>query len=273
MSNTIDFGHLGQTISYEITQRDPNLLTPIPRSMARQSLPKALFSSLKGQDIWTLYEISWLDQQGKPNVGVIRLAIPCHSPNLVESKSLKLYCNSLNQTQFASRTLACQTIQNDLESVLEAPITLTYHPITPTTASIWPQDMRLLDDQAITCHQYNYDPTLLIQTTNTVHERVMTHLFRSNCPVTGQPDWATLCIDYHGQGFDHAALLRYLVSFRTHQDLHEHCVEQIYCDLMTHGDITALSVQAFFTRRGGIDIHPYRSNHNENPFDFSSNRL
>lgn len=240
---------------------DPKQLYRIPRAIGRSALHLNA-TAFYGYDLWRVYELSWLDNQGKPCVAALEIKIPAESDYLVESKSLKLYLGSLNQTTFSSPEKLLGTIQLDLENLLESPVVLQLFPIAQTlwssTSAAWEQ---CIDDQALDHWQYDYSADLLqcADSKTTVKENLVSHLLRSLCPVTGQPDWASIIIQYSGTAICHAALLRYIVSFRKHAEFHEQCVERIFWDILQQCGPQQLSVYAAYTRRGGIEINPFRS--------------
>lgn len=251
---------LGQETEYRFDY-DASLLFPISRKQGRDQL--AIDASLfQGLDLWNAYEISWLNPKGLPQVKVACLSIPCHSPKIVESKSLKLYFNSFNQSCFESLDEVANTIKRDLSNCVgaEVGVELTSVDQAPQFA-LHAAPGFCLDELDVSCDIYDTDATLLQCNDDTDGDSVHSHLLRSLCPVTGQPDWASIYIDYEGCQIDRTALLKYIVSFRNHQDFHELCVERIYCDIWQRCKPTKLVVYARYLRRGGIDISPCRSSH------------
>lgn len=241
----------------------PSLLFAIPRREARSNLgmdPESL--PFRGVDIWTAYEISWLNKEGKPQVAVGQIEVPADSENLVESKSLKLYLNSFNQTRFGSIAEVAKTIEMDLSVNLKAPVMVNLIPLHQAgNLSVGSFTAESLDALEISTDCYQPQPGLLsADTGNVLAERLYTDLFRSCCPVTGQPDWASVYVSYHGAAIDKESLLRYLISYREHSGFHEQCVEQIFLDIQRQCQPEALTVYARFLRRGGLDINPYRTN-------------
>jgi len=256
---------LGQQVAYPEAY-DPGQLLPIPRTENRMHLGIGSELPFTGADVWNAFELSWLDQRGLPQVARGRFIFPCTSPNIIESKSLKLYLNSLNQHRFADRDAAIATIQADLSQAAGADVQVMVQPFKGLQELLETPDGTCLDTLDIGCERFEVAAELLRPALASnalgaaeVEEVVFTDLFRSLCPVTGQPDWATVVICYQGTPIDHAALLRYLVSFREHRDYHENCVERIYCDLMQRCQPQSLSVEANFLRRGGLDINPVRA--------------
>lgn len=264
MSQTNDpsiLSPLGKPTEYRADYA-PELLYPIPRQLKRDELCiTADTLPFLGEDLWNAYELSWLNPRGKPMVAVGTLRVPADSPNLIESKSLKLYFNSLNQTAFADTAKVIATLTRDLSAAAGAPVAVDVQPLgdQPQAAIDYPQGVRL-DDLDVSCEAYQPAPELLAVTDGPiVEETLYSHLLKSNCLVTGQPDWAMVVIRYRGRPIDRAALLRYIVSFRNHNEFHEQCVERIFCDITRQCGPEALAVHARYTRRGGLDINPFRS--------------
>ena len=216
-----------------------------------------------GWDLWRGYEASWLSPKGLPHVALLKVWVPASSPNIVESKSFKLYLNSLNNESFESSLAVADLIKQDVSQAIQdqAQVQLVESSGFVSERIEEPSESACLDAMEIEIKDYQPSASLLRTkpSSGPVHESVFSRLLKSNCPVTGQPDWASLHIDYSGQPIDHASLLRYIVSFRQHQGFHEQCVEQIFCDIMQRCQPTALSVYARYTRRGGLDINPWRA--------------
>lgn len=251
---------LGKHTEY-ISQYDKSLIFPISRADNRAKLGITEQDSLPftGLDIWTGYELSWLNEKGKPEVAIAEFVIPAEAKNIVESKSFKLYLNSFNQTKVANRDELQRLLQADLSEGFGSDIQVTLHKVDNFPVQPQPKAI-LVDELDVACTVYEPDASLLeTDTVVTVSEMLSSNLLKSNCPVTGQPDWATVWIEYSGSKIDRASLLRYIVSFREHSDFHEHCVERIFCDLMAAGQFDSLVVTARYTRRGGLDINPIRS--------------
>lgn len=260
-SNTM----LGKSTEY-IDTYSPELLTPIPRSLGRDVVGVHTF---KGVDVWRLYEITWINANGMPIVAAGEIHVPAMSPFIVESKSLKLYIGSLTQTVINSVEEAAALIQRDVSKCVGAEVGVHIEPL-----SVWAQPIEkvpgvLLEDAVtdLTCHTYEPDASLLALADGdeVVEETLSSNLLRSRCPVTGQPDHASLIVQYRGRKIDRRALLAYIVSYRRHQGFHEQCAEQIFTDIMKRLAPDSLSVFACFTRRGGIDISPFRSTDLEVP--------
>lgn len=259
---------LGKSTSY-FEEYNPSVLFPIARNQGRSSLALPPFS---GYDLWRVYELTFLLPNGLPQAYMATIRVPCTSPYIVESKSLKLYLGSLCQTIFGSADEVSALIAHDLNDLLDADIDVKLFPIGTKTMPLLTFDSPLLEAdpemQNLKFKTYEVDPSLLKladkdkkdKKGNVVCEAFHTNLFRSLCPVTGQPDYASVEINYTGDRFDKASLLAYLVSFRRHQGFHEQCVERIFTDIKTKLKPDELTVTACFTRRGGIDISPVRSN-------------
>ena len=233
---------------------DPSLLFPVPRAQARASLPGAAFCGF-GEDVWHAYELSWLGRHGMPVSRLGTLRIPAASPNLVESKSLKLYLNSLNNRVFADQYRAEETIVTDLAAVVGAEVSLELHSADSERFAGVDLPGRCLDELVVPWGE-RPDPDVLRGIPGECVQ--YTHLMRSLCPVTAQPDWATLVLESHGVSPTAESLLTYLLGYRNHQEFHEQCVERIYTDLQRRLNPAYLSVQALYTRRGGLDICPWR---------------
>ena len=258
------FGPLGETTDYPQAY-DPGLLCPIERAQGRRWIrdnPGSDELPFKGVDYWNAYEFSWLEPSGKPRVGVLELTIPCQSPNIVESKSLKLYLNSLNQHRFDALSVVAETVTRDLEQVIGAAVDVKLHTDMDHEDHYAVSVLKgeLIDNVALTVDRFAVDSSVLrCESEATVTETLCSHLLRSNCPVTGQPDWASVQIRYQGPKIDRASLLAYIISYRTHNEFHEQCVERMFMDLREQCGTEKLSVYARYTRRGGIDINPFRS--------------
>jgi 7-cyano-7-deazaguanine reductase len=247
---------LGREVRYP-SAYDPALLFPIPRAPSRGALGIAGAAlPFTGFDRWHAYELGWLDARGKPRVATATLRVPCDSPNLIESKSLKLYLNSLNAERVADDRALLERITQDLSACAGAPVEIAFG-LPPMETG---DEGECID--AIELEIVDYGPPdashLRADASQETHETLVSHLLKSNCPVTAQPDWATLVVRYRGPRIDRAALLRYVASFRDHADFHEQCVERIFQDLSAHCRPHALSVEARYTRRGGLDINPWR---------------
>lgn len=256
---------LGQAVAYP-QHYDPALLAPIARADNRRRLGlDPLQLPFTGADIWNAFELSWLDPQGKPQVARGRFIFPCQSPALIESKSLKLYLNSLNQESFRDTDAVRARIQQDLSAASGDKVDVMLQAFAGMQELLEAPTGTCLDALAIECTHYQVTPTLLqladadAAFEQLVDEVLYTDLFRSRCPITGQPDWASISVCYQGPRIDHSSLLRYLVSYRLHDDFHENCVERMFCDISAQCRPQRLSVEANFLRRGGLDINPVRA--------------
>jgi 7-cyano-7-deazaguanine reductase len=260
--NTPDHSPLGKTSAYQ-TQYAPELLFPIPRQQKRDEIGIAGTLPFFGVDIWNAYEISWLNMRGKPQVAIASVQVPADSPNIIESKSFKLYLNSFNQTRVANIDALLELLREDLSGAVGAPVYIRL-----TTPDHF-QDQKmgeleglLLDRLDIEVDNYTPSPALLKANHDEapVEETLVSHLLKSNCLVTGQPDWASVQIHYVGPQIDQEGLLKYLIGFREHNEFHEQCVERIFMDILRQCKPGKLSVYARYTRRGGLDINPWRTN-------------
>jgi 7-cyano-7-deazaguanine reductase len=264
-----DQSPLGKASAYA-DQYDPSLLFPLARAPKRSEIGIAGSVPFVGADLWTAFELSWLNERGKPQVALAHFTVPCETPNIVESKSFKLYLNSFNQTRFAT----AQDVQARLRAdISEAVWRGAQHPGTVGVRLLLPEqfdqepvhelDGLNLDRLDIECHTYQPAPELLRAATDEapVSEVLVSHLLKSNCLVTGQPDWGSVRVAYTGPQIDQERLLQYIVSFRNHNEFHEQCVERIYMDLWTRCKPIKLEVYARYTRRGGLDINPWRTSH------------
>jgi len=269
MTNTPEQSQLGKASAY-VDQYQPSLLFPIPRLGKREEIGIAGHPPFFGADLWTAFELSWLNLRGKPQVAIAHVTVPCESPNIIESKSFKLYLNSFNNTRFADATEVQARLRADLSEAawrgaphagsvgvkLLAPEVFDREPVHEL-------DGLNLDRLDIECQHYTPAPELLSAQVGEapVTETLTSHLLKSNCLVTGQPDWGSVQIRYSGAQIDQAGLLAYLVSFRNHNEFHEQCVERIFMDLWRRCQPIKLSVYARYTRRGGLDINPFRTSH------------
>ncbi len=253
---------LGKQARYD-SNYDPGLLFPLTRAENRATLPLDKNLPFVGEDLWTAYELSWLSPSGKPEVGMAEFRLPHNSPMMIESKSFKLYLNSLNQKVFASSDEVLRVLEHDLSAAAGAAVSVRLLPLRSASLPIvdWPSQAISIDTLELADFVYAPDADLLRvkSLSSSVSETLFSDLLRSNCPVTGQPDWGSVLISYEGPAICHESLLRYVVSFRQCQDFHEHCVERIFCDLLHQCRPHSLSVYARYTRRGGLDINPYRA--------------
>ena len=251
---------LGKDVEYATTYT-PSLLRSIDRAKLRTSLGTTVVPTFHGEDTWNCYEFSWLNPKGRPDVAVVRLRVGCNSPAIVESKSLKLYLNSFAQTVFATRAEVLTTLNSDLSIAFRAPVIVDLLDVEQASEPVGQLPGKSLDDLDVDVEVYHWCPDLLEIEAGavTVRQAFHTNLFRSVCPVTHQPDWASVMIQYVGHRISAEGLLRYLVSFRNHAAFHEATIEQIFVDIMQRCAPEHLTVYGRFLRRGGIDINPYRS--------------
>lgn len=251
---------LGQKTDY-VSEYDPGLLFPIARvdkwrdmGIESERLP------FHGEDIWNAYELSWLNKKGKPIVALAEFRLPCSSPNIIESKSFKLYLNSLNQMRYQDQFEVQEILEKDLSAAAGAPVSVIIRDVDAMESLVVLTPDYCIDELDVEINEYHPNADLLtVKETVQVEERLVSHLLKSNCPVTNQPDWGSVFIDYQGDQIDHASLLKYIASFREHTDFHEQCVERIFIDIMTRCKPQSLVVYARYVRRGGLDINPYRS--------------
>jgi 7-cyano-7-deazaguanine reductase len=274
--NQPDASPLGKPTSYQ-SEYSPSLLFPIARQAKRDEIGVSGTLPFFGVDIWNAYELSWLNLRGKPQVAIATVTVPADSPNIIESKSFKLYLNSLNQTRLAGPEALQELLRADLSAGFGAPVHLKL--ITPdafSTLKMGELDGLLLDRLDIEVDQYIPDPSLLSANHEEVivEEKLVSHLLKSNCLVTGQPDWGSVQIRYVGAQIDQEGLLKYLIGFRNHDEFHEQCVERIFMDILRQCRPQKLAVYARYTRRGGLDINPWRSNFTtgERPSDLRNAR-
>ncbi|WP_430392248.1 NADPH-dependent 7-cyano-7-deazaguanine reductase QueF [Dyella sp. 20L07] len=272
--STPEHSPLGKTTVYA-DRYDPTLLFPIPRSGKREEIGVSLPLPFHGVDIWNAYELSWLDARGKPVVALAEFRVPAESPNIIESKSFKLYLNGFSQERMADTDTLVGTLVHDLSAAAGAPVQVVLSDASARGHAVIDLDGTLIDNLPLEIDDYGpprADYLRVVAAQPLVEEALVSNLLRSNCPVTGQPDWGSVQIRYRGAPIDHAGLLRYLVSFRNHNEFHEQCVERIFVDVMQRCQPEQLSVYARYTRRGGLDINPYRSTGAETPHNPRSAR-
>jgi 7-cyano-7-deazaguanine reductase len=278
---TPEQSQLGKATAYP-DQYAPQTLFPIARQPQRSELGMTAGTALPftGADLWTGYELSWLNPRGKPQVALVQVAVPCETPCIVESKSFKLYLNSFSNSRFASADEVRQRIAEDVGAAVWQPVASVSQqasggapPSTVGVRLVLPEQFAAqsvqeleglsLDRLDVECSDYQPAPHWLRADTaeSAVTETLTSHLLRSNCPVTQQPDWGDIQISYSGAPIDQEGLLRYIVSLRNHNGFHEHCVERIFMDILRHCRPSRLTVYARYTRRGGLDINPLRTNH------------
>ena len=272
-SNTPEQSQLGKSSAY-IDQYDASLLFPIPRAGKRSEIGITTAPPFFGADMWTAFELSWLNLRGKPQVALVHFTVPCESLNIVESKSFKLYLNSFNNTRFADADAVKARLRADITEAVwrtegeavKAPTSIGVTVVAPDQfdrEAVHQLDGLNLDRLDIECTQYTPAPELLTVTPNEqpVSEVFVSNLLKSNCLVTGQPDWGSVQISYSGDQIEQGGLLQYIVSYRNHNEFHEQCVERMFMDIWTHCKPTKLTVYARYTRRGGLDINPFRTSY------------
>ena len=270
MSHTPEQSPLGKATAYA-DQLNPQLLFPLPRATKREEIGATGQLPFFGADLWTAFELSWLNSRGKPQVALAHFTIPCETPNIIESKSFKLYLNSFNNARFDSIEAVQAQLREDINEALwrGAPVRQSsagVRVIAPEqfeAQRVQELEGLSLDRLDIECHDYTPRPDLLQADHDNpaVTETLVSHLLKSNCLVTNQPDWGSVQISYTGPAIDQEGLLRYIVSFRNHNEFHEQCVERIFMDIMRQCKPVKLSVYARYTRRGGLDINPLRTSH------------
>jgi 7-cyano-7-deazaguanine reductase len=265
--NTPELSKLGHATVYA-DQYDASLLFPIPRAAQRATLGLGNSLPFLGADLWTAFELSWLNLRGKPQVALAHITVPCESTNLIESKSLKLYLGSFNNSRFADAADVQKTLRTDLtEAAWRGGVMQSSVGVKLVAAEFFDReplyelDGLSLDRMDLDCDCFTPAPELLSSVTSEapVSEVLTSNLLKSNCPVTGQPDWGSLQISYFGPQIDQAGLLRYIISYRNHAGFHEHCVERIFMDIQARCHPHKLAVYARYTRRGGLDINPFRT--------------
>ncbi|RTQ99411.1 NADPH-dependent 7-cyano-7-deazaguanine reductase QueF [Halomonas nitroreducens] len=263
--DTLVHAPLGRESAYP-EDYDAGLLYPIERAANRAPLGiEAGALPFVGEDEWHAFEVSWLNARGKPIVAVARFRLPADSPRLIESKSWKLYLNGFNQTRFASQEEVVATLERDLAEAARAAVGVELFGVDD--AVLVPKRLpgECIDDRDIEIDDYTPSAEHLRVGEEVVEETLHSHLLKSNCPVTGQPDWGSVLVRYRGPRLDRDGLLRYLIGYRQHQDFHEHCVEHIFMDLMARARPERLLVLARYVRRGGLDISPWRATPGERP--------
>jgi len=272
--NLPENSQLGKASQY-IDQYDASLLFPIPRAGKRAEIGIAGVAPFLGADMWTAFELSWLNLRGKPQVALAHITVPCETPNIIESKSFKLYLNSFNNTRLADAADVLARLRTDInEAVWRGEVRQSSAGVTLVPAEhfdrqpLYELDGLSLDRLDVACTHYTPTPDLLRLVPSEdgrpeapVSEVLTSNLLKSNCLVTGQPDWGSVQISYTGAQIDHEGLLQYLVSFRNHNEFHEQCVERIFMDVWTRCQPTRLTVYARYTRRGGLDINPFRTSY------------
>jgi 7-cyano-7-deazaguanine reductase len=250
---------LGKQSTYE-SKYNPAKLFGIERHTKRREIGITGDLPFQGYDVWNHYEVSWLTPKGLPRVAIAQIVVPCDSANVIESKSMKLYFNTLNNSAFENADEVESVTSRDLSACAAAPVSVRLHTLENHAILIpAPPPGTSIDDQDIVIDRYHVDRQLLNTCDESVSETLYSNLLKSNCLVTGQPDWGTLWVSYEGHRIDRASLLKYVVSFRDHEEFHEQCVERIFKDVWDQCAPARLIVGARYTRRGGIDINPVRS--------------
>ena len=252
--------------SLYVDQYKPSLLAPIPRASSRDALFGTDALPFKGRDVWTAYELSWINEKGKPEVAIAEFEFAFDTECIVESKSFKYYLNSFNQSVFASGEQVLKTLKEDLSQAARGEVDVRmyalddFHPVDSFEGSC-------VDRLDVEITNYSDAEGILKVSGEKVVScmRLYSHLLKSNCPVTGQPDWATVWVEYSGAEIEPESFLKYIVAYRNHQDFHENCVEKIFADITRQCAPSMLTVYARYTRRGGLDINPYRSSWNDSP--------
>lgn len=262
MPNLPEASPLGKETSYQ-SEYAPALLFPIPRQQKREEIGITGALPFFGVDLWNAYELSWLNMRGKPQIAIATFTVPADSPNIIESKSFKLYLNSFNQTRLASPDALADLLRSDLTAGFGSPVQVKLT-LSDAFSDLQMGELEglLLDRLDIEVNSYTPDSSLLKANHDDaiVEETLTSHLLKSNCLVTGQPDWGSVQIRYVGAQIDQEGLLQYLIGFRNHNEFHEQCVERIFMDILRQCRPQKLSVYARYTRRGGLDINPWRSN-------------
>ena len=268
--NQPEHSQLGKTSAY-VDQYDASLLFPIPRAGKRAEIGLSASLPFLGADLWTAFELSWLNSRGKPQVALAHFTIPCETVNIIESKSFKLYLNSFNNTHFPDAAAVLAQLRADVNeaawrgAVVQSSVGVKLIPLEHFDREpVHELDGLSLDRLDVDCTHYTPAPDLLRVSPDNeapVAEVLTSNLLKSNCLVTGQPDWGSVQISYSGAQIDHEGLLQYLVSYRNHNEFHEQCVERIFCDIWTRCKPQRLAVYARYTRRGGLDINPFRTSY------------
>ncbi len=252
---------LGKETNYP-NSVDPGLLVALPRATNRTQLGLSDQLPFVGEDVWHAYEISWLGKQGLPRVAIGRFSFTCNSPFLIESKSFKLFLNSLNQEKYSDKQDVIILLNEHLSKCSGADVKVEFFELDASEEKINSPQGVCLDALDISIKDYQPEASLLtIDESNSTQEYLYSDLFKSNCPITNQPDWASISIGYKGPAISHEGLLAYLISYRLHSDYHENCVEKIFVDIQNKCEPHLLTVQANFLRRGGLEINPVRSTH------------
>jgi 7-cyano-7-deazaguanine reductase len=260
----LEDSELGKKSAYESIY-NPDILLAIPRKPKRDEIAVPDILPFYGFDLWNHYEVSWLNQKGKPIVALAELTYSCNTPNIIESKSMKLYFNSFNNTKFHDEEIVKCLVEKDLAARVGGLVSVHIFPVLSLgEVNIETRfDGVCIDDLDVECTAYMIDTSFLTVENHYLEEIVYSDLLKSNCLVTNQPDWGSIQITYKGRQINHEGLLRYLVSFRNHNEFHEQCIERIFMDIMRHCQPQELTIIGRYTRRGGLDINPCRSTNND----------
>lgn len=258
-----EHSELGKQTEYD-SHYNPEKLFSISRQTKRDEIGVSGELPFFGFDLWNHYEVSWLNEKGKPIVALAEISYSCDSPNIIESKSLKLYFNSLNNTSFKNINAVQEIVKKDIEKNVGSSVSVKIIPLNLCREEKFAIGFNgvCLDDLDIECSAYSVNSLFLSTSNEIVEETLYSNLLKSNCPVTNQPDWGSVQIIYKGKKINREGLLRYIVSFRNHNEFHEQCIERIFMDIMRYCQPDDLTVYGRYTRRGGIDINPYRSTKN-----------
>lgn len=252
---------------------NPDKLFSIARKNKRDEIDVPNTLPFFGFDLWNHYEVSWLNEKGKPVAALAEMIYDCDTPHIIESKSMKLYFNSFNHSKFKNSDRVKKTIANDIAACVGGPVNVKLFTFPLKNKILMSQFNGIcIDDLDIACSSYSIDPSLLTVEDNQVEETLCSNLLKSNCLVTNQPDWGSIQISYKGKKINHEGLLRYLVSFRNHNEFHEQCIERIFMDILRICQPKMLTIYGRYTRRGGLDINPYRSTQ-KNVSKVKNNRL
>ena len=270
---TPEQSELGKKTPYD-AHYNPDKLFPIPRKEKRDEIGVPTKLPFFGFDLWNHYEVSWLNEKGKPIVAVAEISYDCASLCIIESKSMKLYFNSFNNTQFKDVATVQAVVKKDIEERVSGLVSVKITPLDQLQSDTLFVGFKglCLDALDVTCSSYVVAPTYLTTQDKVVDEVLYSNLLKSNCLVTNQPDWGSVEIAYKGKEINREGLLRYIVSFRNHNEFHEQCIERIFMDIMQHCQPDELTVYGRYTRRGGLDINPYRST-NPLPQNVRNSRL
>lgn len=261
MNQTVlEQSELGRQSEYD-SHYNPDKLFPILRKKQREEIEVPEKLPFFGYDLWNHYEVSWLNEKGKPIVALAEIVYGCETPFLIESKSMKLYFNSFNNTKFENEKALTNLIKKDLEERIGGSVSVKINTLSALIDEKYSVGLEgeCLDSLDITCTAYQIEPALLSSEEELVEETLFSNLLKSNCLITHQPDWASIQITYQGKKINKEGLLRYLISFRNHNEFHEQCIERIFMDIMKYCQPKELTIYGRYTRRGGLDINPYRS--------------